>query len=88
MECLLVVCLLVVCLFVCLFVSLFVWTLLLHYLIVRWDEDIESLSATLYQARPDVFPMSTSSPIANDWVGSLLKFLFLFFIVFILSLLS
>jgi hypothetical protein len=33
---------------------------------IRWDGDKESLAATLYQARPDVFPVSTSSPIPDE----------------------
>jgi hypothetical protein len=35
-------------------------------LIARWDGDEASLSATLYQARPDVFPVSGASPIPSE----------------------
>lgn len=33
---------------------------------IRWDGEQESLSATLYQARPDVFPVSASPPIPAE----------------------
>lgn len=32
-----------------------------------WDGELESLAATLFQARPDVFPLSTSSPIPSQF---------------------
>jgi hypothetical protein len=32
----------------------------------RWDGDAESLAATLYQARPDVFPVSHATPIPSE----------------------
>jgi hypothetical protein len=35
-------------------------------LTVRWDGELGSLSATLYRARPDVFPVSTANPIPNE----------------------
>jgi hypothetical protein len=33
---------------------------------LRWDGEKDSLSATLYRARPDVFPVSTASPIPSE----------------------
>jgi hypothetical protein len=32
----------------------------------RWDGDQDSLSATLYRARPDVFPASDANPIPSE----------------------
>jgi hypothetical protein len=48
----------------------FTLTFLFSLLMLRWDGEMDSLSATLYNARPDVFPMSASSPIPSEMPDS------------------
>jgi hypothetical protein len=47
-------------------IEVFILSIAEFFLILRWDGGMDSLSATLHRARPDVFPVSTSSPIPSE----------------------
>jgi hypothetical protein len=51
------------CLFFFFVLSIFIF---LRSHTLRWDGGIDSLSATLYRARPDMFPLTNASPIPSE----------------------